>query len=55
MGANPNANGGLLLKELNLPDFREYGIKMNEHGKILAQDMIKHLDEMQAIVNQYCK
>ena len=41
MGANPHANGGILLKELNLPDFREYGIKMNEHGKVLAQDMIE--------------
>ena len=25
MGANPHANGGLLLKDLRLPDFREYG------------------------------
>ena len=39
MGSNPNANGGLLLKELNLPDFREYGVKVTEHGKIQAQDM----------------
>ena len=41
MGANPNANGGLLLKELNLPDFREYGVKITEHGKVQAQDMIE--------------
>ena len=41
MGSNPNANGGLLLKELNLPDFREYGIKINGHGKNMAQDMIE--------------
>ncbi len=41
MGANPNANGGKLLKELNLPDFREYGINITEHGKIQAQDMIE--------------
>ena len=41
MGANPNANGGLLLKELNLPDFREYGIKLTEHGKVQAQDMME--------------
>lgn len=41
MGANPHANGGLLLKELNLPDFREYGIKTVEHGKTQAQDMIE--------------
>lgn len=26
LGANPHANGGLLLKDLRLPDFREYGI-----------------------------
>jgi len=26
MGANPNANGGLLLKDLHLPDFRAYGM-----------------------------
>lgn len=41
MGANPNANGGKLLKELNLPDFREYGVNVTEHGKIQAQDMIE--------------
>ncbi|MDY2922007.1 MAG: phosphoketolase family protein, partial [Eubacterium sp.] len=27
MGANPHANGGLLLKDLRLPDFRKYGVK----------------------------
>ena len=32
MGANPHANGGILLKELNLPDFREYGIKLEKRG-----------------------
>ncbi|HEX2693747.1 MAG TPA: phosphoketolase family protein, partial [Gemmatimonadaceae bacterium] len=26
MGANPHANGGLLLKDLKLPDFREYAV-----------------------------
>ena len=41
MGANPNANGGKLLKELNLPDFREYGVDVTEHGKTQAQDMIE--------------
>ncbi len=41
MGSNPNANGGVLLKELNLPDFREYGIKITEHGKTQAQDMME--------------
>jgi xylulose-5-phosphate/fructose-6-phosphate phosphoketolase len=26
MGANPNANGGLLLQDLRLPDFRDYAV-----------------------------
>ena len=40
LGANPHANGGLLLKDLRLPDFREYGIPV-EPGKTKAQDMIE--------------
>ena len=40
MGANPNANGGKLLQELNMPDFRKYGIDSN-HGTIEAQDMLE--------------
>ena len=38
LGANPHANGGLLLKDLRLPDFRSYGIEV-EPGKTKAQDM----------------
>ena len=41
MGMNPNANGGLLLKEINMPDFREYGIKMDKHGEVIAADMME--------------
>lgn len=41
MGANPHANGGLLLKELILPDFRDYAIDVPEPGAIEAQDMIE--------------
>ena len=40
MGANPHANGGLLLKDLRLPDFRKYGIEVDP-GKTKAQDMIE--------------
>ena len=40
LGANPHANGGLLLKDLRLPDFRTYGIPV-EPGKTKAQDMIE--------------
>lgn len=40
MGANLHANGGHLLKDLRLPDFREYGIDV-QPGKTKAQDMIE--------------
>ncbi len=32
MGANPHANGGMLLHDLHLPDFRDYGIPIGNHG-----------------------
>ena len=41
MGANPIANGGLLLKELKMPDFRKYGIEIKERGNTEAQDMME--------------
>jgi xylulose-5-phosphate/fructose-6-phosphate phosphoketolase len=30
MGANPHANGGLLLHDLELPDFRDYAVEVDE-------------------------
>ena len=39
MGANPIANGGLLLKELKLPDFTKYGTLVPYPGSILKSDM----------------
>ena len=30
MSANPHANGGLLLRDLRLPDFRDYAVKVPE-------------------------
>ncbi len=41
LGANPHANGGLLLKDLRMPDFRNYGIKMTKHGSVDGQDMME--------------
>ena len=38
MGANPVANGGLLLKDLFMPDFRKYAAKVEGHGHTLASD-----------------
>jgi xylulose-5-phosphate/fructose-6-phosphate phosphoketolase len=32
MGANPHANGGLLLRELEMPDFRNYSQSVGEPG-----------------------
>jgi xylulose-5-phosphate/fructose-6-phosphate phosphoketolase len=51
MSANPNANGGELLKDLRLPDFRDYavpvsnpGTKMSEATRVLGaylRDVVK--------------
>jgi len=32
MGANPHANGGLLLRDLRLPDFRDYAVEVKAPG-----------------------
>src|SRR3989440_4627839 len=37
MGANPHANGGLLLKELKLPDFRDYAVEVSKPGTVEAE------------------
>jgi xylulose-5-phosphate/fructose-6-phosphate phosphoketolase len=52
MGANPHANGGLLLKDLVMPDFREYAVRVTKPGtenaeatRILGtflRDVMKH-------------
>src|SRR2546427_669251 len=36
MSANPHTNGGLLLKDLRLPDFREYAIAVPRRGVLPA-------------------
>lgn len=40
MGSNPHANGGILLKELRMPDFRNYGLTIEKPGAVEAQDML---------------
>jgi xylulose-5-phosphate/fructose-6-phosphate phosphoketolase len=37
MGANPHANGGLLLKELKMPDFSDYAVKVSKPGIVQAE------------------
>ena len=39
MGANPHANGGHLLRDLRMPDFRDYEVKVPFPGSVEAQDM----------------
>lgn len=34
MGANPHANGGILLKDLRMPDFRDYAIPITKPGVV---------------------
>jgi xylulose-5-phosphate/fructose-6-phosphate phosphoketolase len=38
MGANPHTNGGRLLRELRLPDFRDYAVDVPAHGTRGAGD-----------------
>ncbi len=52
MSANPHANGGLLLRELRLPDFRDYVVKVRRPGALKGEatrvqgefirDVVKH-------------
>jgi len=37
MSANPHANGGLLLQDLVLPDFRPYGVEVAKPGTTFAE------------------
>ena len=37
MGANPIANGGLLLRDLRLPDFRHYAVDVPKAGIVVAE------------------
>ena len=37
MGANPSANGGRLLRDLDLPDFRAYAVRLEKPGAALGE------------------
>src|SRR6266508_3807055 len=37
MGANPHANGGLLLRDLKMPDFRDYAVEVPKPGTVEAE------------------
>ena len=38
MGANPHANGGILLRDLRMPDFHEHAVQVPAPGAVAAQD-----------------
>jgi xylulose-5-phosphate/fructose-6-phosphate phosphoketolase len=40
MGANPHANGGLLLKDLMMPDFKTFAVKVDQPGNVEASDTL---------------
>ena len=40
MGSNPHANGGLLLTDLKMPDFRNYAIDIPSPGQVRASDTL---------------
>jgi xylulose-5-phosphate/fructose-6-phosphate phosphoketolase len=37
MGANPHANGGVLLRDLIMPDFRDYAVTVSQPGRQVAE------------------
>jgi xylulose-5-phosphate/fructose-6-phosphate phosphoketolase len=37
MGASPHANGGMLLKDLKMPDFRDYAVEVSRPGQEVAE------------------
>jgi xylulose-5-phosphate/fructose-6-phosphate phosphoketolase len=37
MGANPHANGGVLLKDLKMPDFRDYAVEVSKPGTVFDE------------------
>ena len=37
MSANPHGNGGLLLRDLQMPDFRDYAIEVTSPGSVIAE------------------
>nr|WP_319492341.1 phosphoketolase family protein [uncultured Desulfobacter sp.] len=40
MGANPHANGGILLRDLNMPDFRLHAVTVPSPGAVDGQDTL---------------
>ncbi|OUS15335.1 phosphoketolase [Gammaproteobacteria bacterium 50_400_T64] len=50
MGSNPHANGGLLLRDLVLPDYRDYAVDLSEPGETLGEATRKMGDYMREVM-----
>ena len=37
MGSNPHANGGCLLRDLHLPDYRQYALELERPGQLVGE------------------
>jgi xylulose-5-phosphate/fructose-6-phosphate phosphoketolase len=51
MGANPHANGGLLLKDLLMPDFRNYAVNLPSPGSVQAADTFVLGEFLRDVIN----
>jgi xylulose-5-phosphate/fructose-6-phosphate phosphoketolase len=40
MGANPHANGGILLRDLRMPDFKDFAVTVPSPGALAGQDTL---------------
>ena len=50
MGANPHANGGLLLKPLSLPDYRDFALPVASPGAVLGEATRRLGDYLAAVM-----
>jgi xylulose-5-phosphate/fructose-6-phosphate phosphoketolase len=56
MSANPKTNGGLVLRDLKLPDFRDYAVKVSAPGAVSAEStrhMGRFLRDVMALNMEY--
>jgi xylulose-5-phosphate/fructose-6-phosphate phosphoketolase len=51
MGANPHANGGLLLRDLIMPDFRDFAVEVSIPGSVEAADTHKLGEFLREVIN----
>jgi xylulose-5-phosphate/fructose-6-phosphate phosphoketolase len=53
MGANPHANGGILLRDLRMPDFRVHAVNLPSPGAVDGQDTLVLGKFLRDVVNLY--